>query len=454
VEIRLKDGKPLLVGGGLIAGSQACCCENPPPAACWCPDYCQYKIAIVSPEQCAISTDHQCDNSSAARFTEPSLIQSALDAFGGEIGCPGEASGVGGLTLCGNYSAAYMQNHFMESYGLIAGTTSIVRKVADVAGVASGVGADVRYEARVYCSLMGAAGNIKPQIFLQLDLFVRLYNVVSSLGDLFFYYRSARKIVRIDSNDCELAGNRKCLYFDDTDRRTANFQTPLEFTLSIGTTSFGNYEEDALSGREFGPYQDVLDSLLETEFAATFRITSRPSCKTVPADCDVPIGEGNTRVIWGGTSAEFVLGTPELIVTTDPVTNDLLYYEHQGGSGTIVYPYKFFFYRTDNPNTQTLEQQYLDLYCESDNNVSPPVTAWYVVHQTIKICGAFTVDQWAGTIDTFAAPEDCGNISAGDPVPIGEPTMERSSGYPQDSSGGCGDPAPRIRFEIQAPCSV
>jgi hypothetical protein len=205
---------------------------------------------------------------------------------------------------------------------------------------------------------------------------------------------------------------------------------------------------------EFPYAQDAVDDILDG-VSYTFRITSRPTCRTVPADCDVPIGEGNTRVFWGGETPEFVLGTPELMSVTDPVTNDLLYYEHLGGIGTIVNPYKFFFYRTDNPNTQTLEQQYLDLYCESDNNVSPPVTAWYVVHQTIKYCaGPFTVDQWAGTIDTYAAPENCGNISAGDPVPIGEPTMERSIGYPQDSTGGCGATAPRIRFEIQAPCSV
>lgn len=441
---------PLMVGGGLIAGSQTCCCENPPPAACWCPDYCQYKIEVVSPEEFAVSTSYQCYNSYASRFTEPSIIQSVLDSFPGDNYCPGETSGI--AQDCGNSSYARMGTAFMESYGLEAGVYSIIAKRQSL-GSNSGVLADVSYGVLVYCSLMGGGGNLKPQIFLQLDLRLRLWNTDSSQGDLFLYVRTARKIVRVDNNDCELAGNRKCLYLNDTNRRTANFQTPLEFTMSIETTSFGNYEEDVLFGGNYGPYQDVLDSLLETEFSATFRITSRPSCTTVPADCDVPIGEGNTHVFWGRETPDFVLGTPGSALYSDPVTNDLLYYEHlAGGSGTAVYPYKFFFERTDNPPENLLEQQYVDLYCESDNNVNPPVTAWYVVHETFKYCGAFTWDKWAGTIDAYGAPEDCGNISAGDPVPIGEPTMERIGGYPLHSSGGCGDPAPRIRFELEAPC--
>ena len=238
--------------------------------------------------------------------------------------------------------------------------------------------------------------------------------------------------------------------------------TPLTLELSRSSVSVNGSAqsldpEDSFSFANPG-YEPSATAAFVSEladaFTTTFRITSRPTCKTVPADCDVPIGEGNTRVFWGGATPEFVLGTPELASTTDPVTNDLLYHEHQGGSGTAVYPYKFFFQRTDNPPENLLEQQYVDLYCDTDATVSPYVQRWYVVHETFKYCGGFTWDKWAGTIDTYGAPEDCGNISAGDPIPIGEPTMERSSGYPQLSAGGCGDPAPRIRFEIQAPCSV
>lgn len=284
MEIRFKDGKPLMVGGGLIAGSQSCCCENPPPSACWCPDYCQYKIEVVSPEEFAVSTSYQCYNSYASRFTAPSIIQSVLDSFSGDNNCPGETSGT--ALDCGNSSSARMGTSFMESYGLEANVYSNIAKRQSL-GASLAVLADVSYGVLVYCSLMGGGGNLTPQIFLQLDLRVRLFNTDASLGDLFFYARFARKIVRIDNNECEMVGNRKCVYLGDTYRRTANFQTPLEFTLSIGTTSFGNYEEDSLSGREFGPYQDVLDSLIDVGFEATFRITSRTSCLTVPRPCDI-----------------------------------------------------------------------------------------------------------------------------------------------------------------------
>jgi hypothetical protein len=450
VEIRFKDGGPLLVGGAMVAGSQTCCCENPPPPVCWCPDYCQYKIEIVSPQECRASSTYGCESASVTNYTEPSLIQSVLDPFTGVIDCPGETSGAGGAP-CGNYGQAYMSNAFMES-GLFANAYSAIAKRREV-GFSAGAIADAGFQARVFCLMPTTTGAAKPQIFLQLDLRARVSNNDSSLGEVFLYSRVARKTLRIENENCEAAGDRKCLYLNDTNRRIANFQTPLEFTLSLATTSLGDYDEDVLSGREFGPYEDVLASLVDAGFEATFRITSRPSCVTVPADCDVPIGEGNTTVLWGGTSLDFVLGTAQAISRDDPVTGDLLFYEHQGGIGTLINPYKFFYDRSDSTNTTILERQYLDLYCLTDNNVSPPTTAWYVVHQTFKYCGGFTLDQWAGTIDTYAAPENCLNISAGDPVPIGEPTMERSSGYPQDSAGGCGDPAPRILFELKAPCS-
>lgn len=451
MEIRFKDGKPLLVGGGLIAGSQKCCCENPPPPRCWCPDYCQYNIEVILPETCSVSTRPGCADYQT-RTTIGSSIASVLEPYPGVLDCPGETSGVGGLP-CSDGSYVQRYDAWVGGWGLLSAVNTDVIKRPE-AGIIYGVRAAVRYEARVRCIMEDLFNASK--ILLDVVAGVYMQKLSSESESDFSFTRTRFKTVEISYDECQKVGDRVC---NNTDlyRKNAkqkSITTPLEFTLSLETTSFGDYDQtnDIL---QFGPYEDLLQSIIDKEFNATFRITSRPTCRSVPADCDVPIGEGNTRVFWGGETPEFVLGTPELMSVTDPVTNDLLYYEHQGGIGTIVNPYKFFFYRTDNPNTQTLEQQYLDLYCESDNNVSPPVTAWYVVHQTIKYCaGPFTVDQWAGTIDTYAAPENCGNISAGDPVPIGEPTMERSIGYPQDSTGGCGATAPRIRFEIQAPCSV
>ena len=454
MEIRFKDGKPLMVGGGLIAGSQTCCCENPPPAACWCPDYCQYKIQIVSPEECAISAGYQCGSPSASRFTEPSLIQPVFDAFDGEIDCPGEVSGVGGSTGCGNYSRASISDTFFEGYGLRASAYSVMRKRNSI-GNSSGVGGEVSYGAIVYCSLMGAAGNIKPQIFLQLDLRLRLFNVDSSLGELFIYFRTARKIVRIDKEECELAGDRKCVLLNDTDRRTANFQTPLEFTMSIETTSFGNYEEEALFGGNYGPYQDVLDSLLETEFITTFRITSRPSCRTAPSDCEVPL-QGN-RIIYFGTAADrsFVLGTPKSTTTGLLDGGVTVNYEHYGtAGGTTADPWVFNAKIVRDEDNRTIEEHNVELFCGLDESVSPAVSRWYV--REFTYCtpefGQQTTGQWISVVESYTASNDCNGIAVGDPVPIGSPDYEEVDGYPVvDFGDPCVPPAP-IGLEITDLC--
>ena len=271
--IRSKGGLPLFVGG-MVAGADKCCeCGTNP---CWCPDYCQYKIEVVSPEECKVSTEYDCYGSRVANSTAPPLIESVLDPFSGVLDCVGEASGISTLN-CGNFGYAQMNNAFMESYGLEAGVYSVIAK-RKALGTYFGALADVSYKVMVFCLLNGQSDQAKPNIFIQLDLFARVSNADASLGEQFFYARTARKIVRIDNENCEKAGDRMCSYLNDTNRRIANFQTPLEFTLSFSTTSFGDYEDDLLSGREYGHYDDVLNSLVETGFAATFRITSRPSC--------------------------------------------------------------------------------------------------------------------------------------------------------------------------------
>ena len=441
-----------MVGGGLIAGSQTCCCENPPPAACWCPDYCQYKIEVVSPEEFAVSTSYQCYNSYASRFTGPSIIQSVLDSFSGDNNCPGVNSGI--ALDCGNSSSARMGTAFMESYGLEASVYSIIAKRQSL-GTLSGVLADVSYGVLVYCSLMGGGGNLTPQIFLQLDLRVRLWNTDSTLGDLFLYVRSARKIVRIDNNECEMAGNRKCLYLGDTYRRTANFQTPLEFTLSIGTTSFGNYEEDSLSGREFGPYQDVLDSLIDVGFEATFRITSRPSCRIAPSDCEVPL-QGN-RIIYFGTAADrdFVLGTPKS-TTTGPISGGVtVNYEHYGtASGTTADPWVFNAKIVRDEDNRTIEEHNVELFCGLDESASPAVSRWYIREYTYCTpeFGQQTTGQWISVVESYTASNDCNGIAVGDPVPIGSPDYEEVDGYPVvDFGDPCVPPAP-IGLEITDLC--
>jgi len=201
------------------------------------------------------------------------------------------------------------------------------------------------------------------------------------------------------------------------------------------------------------PYaRDAVDAILDST-TYTFRITSRPACNTIDADCEVPIGEGNTPVVWD--DAEFVLGTFEFSSYTGP-NNTSEEYEHTGGgSGTVAYPYVFTFYRRDSQGV-ALDAQFIELFCDLDDAVTPPVNRWYV-RQTVYCYengagGPYSVDEWIGTIPSYASVS-CGNIAAGDPVPVGTADLERLPGYPVSYSGAtCVPPAP-IPLELYAPCT-
>ena len=460
ISIRFKNGMPLLVGGQTIAGSQTCCCENPRPPVCHCPDFCSYFIEVVSPSDLAVkSPPTSCDNSGDP--INRALVEGWR--FSDELG---QGYELYEDSLVDNLSSSDARNIFNAGLGAsVRHFGNWRREFFNPGQQYQYAGFRVEASATVLCNFYQGAGEAyTPTLEV---LFVAIFtergfsDEKSGTDTARFksYYSSYRAYFTLPV-DCIDNRSRLCVLpaYSLPGDRFNYIKTPLDIVVQKDKATIAGVEYPltvylSAPGQPELSRAPLVDEVVDA-FSATFRISSRSSCATVPADCDVPIDEGNTRVFWGGETPEFVLGTPETSVTTDPVTNDLLHYEHlAGGSGTAVYPYKFFFERTDNPPENLLEQQYVDLYCESDNNVNPPVTAWYVVHETFKYCGGFTWDKWAGTIDTYGAPEDCGNISAGDPVPIGEPTMERIGGYPLYSAGGCGDPAPRIRFEFQAPCS-
>lgn len=166
--------------------------------------------------------------------------------------------------------------------------------------------------------------------------------------------------------------------------------------------------------------------------------------------CDVPIGEGNTTVVWG--QAEFVLGTYEASAHDGP-DNTLEFYEHiDGGAGTTSNPYLFVFTRTDITGTTELEQQFIELFCAVDDTVTPPVSRWYVRQTVYCVDGAgYSVDDFTGEIPTYPSAS-CGNISVGDPVPVGIADLERNAGYPTSVFGATCVPPTPINLELKAPC--
>jgi len=269
-----------------------------------------------------------------------------------------------------------MSNAFMESVGLYANAYSAIAKRREV-GFFAGVIADVGFQARVFCLMPSTTGAAKPQIFLQLDLQARVQNTDSLLGEMFFYYRFARKTVRIENENCEAAGDRKCLYLNDTNRRIANFQTPLEFTLSFATTSFGDYDEDGLSNREFGPYQDVLNSLINTAPDATFRITSRPNClPVVECDCE-SITNGLTISIYKAPFAPqtFVWNEEEQFASYTDLSSfySISYGPSGSGNGAVIVMQQW--------NLSVTELQFewtVRIFCEAVPSGIPSPYRWYV----------------------------------------------------------------------------
>jgi hypothetical protein len=320
----------------------------------------------------------------------------------------------------------------MESYGLQAGVYSVIAKHKSRGTYFGSALADVSYQVRVFCSLNGQDDQEKPHIFIQLDLFARVWNEDASMGEQFFYARWARKIVRIDNENCEKAGNRMCLYLNDANRRIANFQTPLEFTLSVATTSFGDYEDDTLSGREYGHYEDVLNSLVDTGFSATFRVTSRPSCREAGCTCGPELyGLQLTLGYFTATIGEYFF-----------FENDATYRMSsalQNNGWSIVLWEK-------DSEWRFTKMRRVDLYCNSSSG-SP---TWYAYIRTR--CIEYdnegrsihdSTDSWMGTIDCYESCEfsadDSGGLprsrAAGDSIPLGDVQnveyLGRENGQPE-----------------------
>jgi len=232
-------------------------------------------------------------------------------------------------------------------------------------------------------------------------------------------------------------------------------ETPLEVllepdsaTLNGDTTALEGFTDSFSNYGSAAPLAAFIEAI-SNAFSATFRITSRPSCREVPAGCEVPIGEGHTPVAWG--DEEFVLGTFKFSSQTGP-NNTSEEYEHLEGNAD---GYIFWFYRKNSQGI-LLDAQYIELFCDLDDTVSPAVNRWYV-YQTVYCYedGAsglpHSIDEWIGTIPTYEST-GCHNIAVGDPVPIGTADLERVPGFPVSYFGAtCVPPAP-IPLEIQAPC--
>jgi hypothetical protein len=426
--IRSKGGQPLFIGGQ-VAGADSCCCENP-PEVCYCPEWCQYKIEVVSPSSVKLATDFNCFGDYKYVFSQPSSIASVLDQYPGEEDCPGEASGTN-LLPCGD--SAYVQNYhaWVNAPGLFANAGTSVIKRLNINSI-YGTKAQIGYNARISCSGDSVGHGAGMRLVIGAAVLVSSYE---SLSPSFFYYTFLTKTVDVGSQECRRIGGRYCGAQNDLleqNGRQRHIQTPLEFTVSIPNTSFGDYDEQGFAFQNHGPYQDLLQKVTDAGFSATFRVTSRPSCREAGCTCGPELyGLQLTLGYFTATIGEYFF-----------FENDATYRMSsalQNNGWSIVLWEK-------DSEWRFTKMRRVDLYCNSSSG-SP---TWYAYIRTR--CIEYdnegrsihdSTDSWMGTIDCYESCEfsadDSGGLprsrAVGDSIPLGDVQnveyLGRENGQPE-----------------------
>jgi len=426
--ITWKGGGPLMTAGGLIGGSDKCCCENPPPPFCGCPDFCIYRIEVVSP------------GSLAAKSSIPALCGSFADIRRIEAPVTALPSDLCNVEECQPWIPLVDENVTRSFVELavahrLPGLYASVGESFVVTGFPewSGSTGYITFGIAVYIGCRDYEGTV-PSFYLQIRTSFLLYqNNKWTDGSSVAY--SASKVANFDltTSACETIGGSRTLC-GIGGRRARYITTPLTFDASWDTTSLGNYQFDYIEGAPqfFDPrYKAFLDEILAS-FSATFRITSRPNCKP-PITCNCAAPLGGMYVDLGNLKSATSDATSSYQVNSSIV--DFVYmYDQSDQAFYWQGPFGFYEYRqndSDGPQdgngkfTRTLWSQRAELYCD----VIDGVAQWFVLFTSFRDIydegGTSThrsYDQWAGKIDCFAACEDLDNyIEADQPVPMGEP---------------------------------
>jgi hypothetical protein len=288
VEIRFKDGMPLMVGGQ-VAGSQTCCCENPPPPFCWqCGDLCSYVMSVTEPAALQTSGRLGCGSgeqrygSTRTTFMFDSILPSGFSDY------PGVADGsFYGGNWNGSRGEAWIDpwpfgpRAFVE-HGRYGTVTDPPYEPCDgprpsspdfrlVASVSASITCDPERTPTPHKVVIVAA--------VSCGLPASTDEKGISCGGSWFWNAWAEFDL---SSSCITAPSRSCGGYPGQVR---HFDTPATFVADGTTTSLGAYM--ATSTGSDGPMAAWCQSYgeaLRDELSATFRITSRENCLP-PKDC-------------------------------------------------------------------------------------------------------------------------------------------------------------------------
>jgi hypothetical protein len=398
VQIRFKDGKPLLVGGQ-VAGSQTCCCENPPPPACYCPDSCSYFFEVTSPTAVAVkSRAVDC-----LGFGGGTSIK-----FANEWLFPG-ISYLPGWTTCARYTQPFYNSMASDGSGVSVSFAGVFCNPDNEYDYI-----EVSGRALIFFACYDGSGGFTGTPAVSVYWRVRAERRLVPIGGYYYLTHSiafaqAGGMV-YPSTFCQYNDKRSCGPPAGISMPPNGFKyinTPLTLELSRSSVSvngstqsldpedfqsFANYGYDASSISAF--VSEIADA-----FTATFRITSRPSCKPTGCACGQSLA-GISLQLYGQT---FIVGNEP-----DPdrtLGNEVWNYTDSTMSPVIEYTVWDAFF---------LEEQYkvvAEVFCESepqaDGNVGPAgEDAWYLIiySDCFEWEGGVVVSQ---TRDTYVGVYDC-----------------------------------------------
>jgi hypothetical protein len=248
---------------------------------------------------------------------------------------------------------------------------------------------------------------------------------------------------------------------DSNQQKTYRFATPITFTVSNASAGLTSWNPALTFDNSVGDQSRVTPCFnqLVDNFAATFRITSRPSCNNVACSCNAVLG--GMRVALGNLK-QVSTPTPSSYEVSSSLVDTVWMYDRIDETVYWEGPFGFYEYDQKDPDgeqngdgklTRLLWRQRAELYCDLIDGVSQ----WFVLFTSFRTIydndGTIThysYDQWVGKIDCYKACEDVGNdINAGDSLPMGEPyDIEYIGRTTQPGYLEC-EPPPRITISFK-----
>lgn len=471
LSLLLNNGQLTLPKGGKLPQSTSCCCDLSPPPACYdLEDYCSLFLEIVSPQSLALKTKPARCISVFGGTSQVGEFRLALDSFHWLNVIPSSVTASSAEFL--NVSASSLTTDgppdvFGNGRAYVIGSTH--SSFSGYYDTPCAHGFDIILNAGISLDLwlvfnpdrQPAPWYLLVTGFVTCETRTGLHPLYEVEGDVHYWAWEFSGEYDIQTGDCVKKPQRNCNKYGGL---TRFIETPLTFTVNKdGCDLGGAFASTRLIEYYNGATADLVRSTGEAirdAFSYTFKITSRPTCHEVPADCDVPIGNGDMTVAIATNPAlpvgdpqndRFILGTATVHQGSGP-NNTTIRTEHFGAAaGDSGDPY-LFLYQVKNQAGNILQEQYIELFCATDNAVSPPVSRWYVSIETLCYPNpgyGWTIDEWIGQVASYESPGSYVGINEGDPVPLGEPDLVHSAGYPFLTPGGtyCEPPAP-ARFTL------